>query len=160
MRTKNNTNKLTIIVIFLFLTLSLLLASKYLGRYFDKTSNMDYVSDQGGSVEFVSDRNLRRELPENFPSHFPIYENTTIDESWETQIEDAHAVSVVWRVAQKPESVFNFYEEELLMADYEIDILLGDENSYTITFSNESESGFIGIAKDGQETLISVTMKR
>jgi hypothetical protein len=101
---------------------------------------------------------LQGELPGDFPSQFPIFKEAEIDESWEARTEDAYAMSVVWRVEASPEDVFNFYEEELTLAGYEINILSSEIDSYTVSFSNSYETGFIGIVEDGKDILISATI--
>lgn len=152
--------KFVLIIIPLVVVLLLILVSKYFtGRYLRKASDVTtYISDEKEDVGVVYDRNLQGELPDDFPSKLPIYEGAVIDESWETKTDDTYAISVVSRAKEKPSQVFHFYEENLLLAGYEISVLSDDGNSYTITYSKEDESGFIGITKDGQETLISVTI--
>jgi len=159
MKRKGDTKKFLAIIVPIVVVLSLILGGKYFtGKYFRKAPNTISIVDEKESVEFVSDRDLHGELPDNFPNQFPVYEDAVIEESWETRTDDAYAVSVVWRVKGQPTEIYHFYEQGLLLADYEINVLSGDSSSYTITFSKTQKSGFIGIVEDGQETLISVTI--
>lgn len=159
MKRKGDTKKFLAIIVPMVVVLSLILGGKYFtGKYFRKAPDATDIVGEKEDVEFVSDRNLQGELPDNFPNQFPVYEGAVIDESWETKTEDAYAVSVVWRAKGQVTEVFHYYEGGLLLAGYEVGVLPGDSGSYTITFSKAQESGFIGIVEDGQETLISVTI--
>lgn len=160
MKNSGSAKKVFVGVLFLVAILLLVSGSKYfIDKYFRKTSNTNEIGSNLESSEAVSDKSLRGELPDVFSDKFPVYENAVIDESWETKSEDSHAVSAVWKTNASPLDVAIFYEKELILAGYEVSVLSGDSNSYTITISKDNESGFVGVVRTGgQDTLISVTI--
>jgi len=158
MKRKSDRKKFIYIIAPLVIVLSIVLGLKYFSvRNGDEGTNITDTEEQSEEGN-VSSTNLHGDLPGDFSDQFPIFEGASIDESWESKTETAYAMSVVWRVEEEIENVFNFYEEELTLAGYEINVLSSELESYTVSFSNSIETGFIGIVKDGNDTLISVTI--
>lgn len=158
MKRKSDRKKFVSIIAPLAIVLSIILGLKYLSVKFKKEDTQMVDTTEEMVEENISNVNLEGELPGDFPSQFPIFKEAEIDESWEAKTEDAYAMSVVWRVEANPEEVFNFYEEELTLAGYKISVLSSESDSYTVSFSNSYETGFIGIVEDGKDILISATI--
>ena len=160
MKQATDEKKFLVVVLPVVFILLVVLGSKFFAtRNSKKTQERLDTGSQAGESQTVSDNNLNGELPGHFPKQFPIYEHAVIDESWEKESGSGYAASVVWKVDAPTAVVFNFYEEKLVLANYEISVLSGDSNSYTISFSKEGESGFVGITvDDSKETIISVTI--
>jgi hypothetical protein len=155
---KDDVRKYFFIIIPLVFILSAVLLVKYASVRNTQQESSKEVTPEEKVEELVQNVNLEGKLPETFPSDFPVYEGAEIDESWESRTKDAYAMSVVWKAGEDPEKVFNFYEEELTVLGYLVTVLSASPDSYTFSLENAVERGFIGIARDGKDTIISVTI--
>lgn len=158
MKKQSDKNKFVVIVAPIIIILSIVLGLKY----FSAKNNQETITPvntngQKDEEEIVS-VDLEGELPADFPNNFPVFKGAEIEESWETRNKDAYAMSILWRVESTPEDVFDYYEQEFTLAGYVINVLSSESDSYTISFDDSNEKGFVGIVKDGKDTIISATI--
>ena len=98
-------------------------------------------------------------IPENFPKDFPIYDESTIKDSWVVRGEDIEGISVLLGTEENPVEVVNYYISEFDKTGWSRGKLLETETSYTLSFTKDKIDGFLGITKNNEkDTEISITV--
>lgn len=129
-----------------------------------KTGGNVQIQDDGKKVSYTSDQgdfSLTEggELPSEFPSDFPIYDNATIKNSWSATGQETQGVSVVWETDASVKEVADFYNQKLPESNWKITDTFSDDSSTTISFEKENVSGFVGITTgEDNKTTISVSL--
>ena len=153
-------NRLLIIVLVLTMLLLTGLSYKfYVGRELWKKE--EKVVENAGRESEVQNMGLRsfESLPAGFPKDFPVYQNATLTSGWEKGKDEGYVISVVWETDDLPQNTFYFFDDELKSFDWAITSSVNSKDSYTISFTKEKISGFLGITKGEKgKTLISVTL--
>lgn len=94
-------------------------------------------------------------LPEGFPSDFPLYPGTTLSSSWTAKGQSSNGISLIWETDDSSEKVLEFYKRELEAKGWKITSAF----SATYSFEKGNTSGFVGIAKGSSgRTEISLTL--
>lgn len=160
-KVKNINIQLVLLVILSFL----IFGASFIAGYFyqDKIFNLlgPRFSREEGSLPGSEDNSTTTsdELPDGFPDTFPVYQSAQLENSWEARGNTTKGISVVWTTEDPVDSVYEFYNTNLISNSWEIISEYKEQESNTITFQKEGISGFVGITR-GEEsrTLISVTM--
>ena len=98
-------------------------------------------------------------LPENFPSDIPIFPNSTLEDLWASESLDISGISVLWITQDDYLDVVDFYKTGFVGNDWQNEIILESENSFTMSFNKIGIDGFIGITgEESGNVLISVTV--
>lgn len=97
-------------------------------------------------------------LPDNFPSDFPIYPDAELASSWTASGDDTDGLSLIWETEDTVSKVSNYYERELKNAGWTLSFTSETEDSTTFAFEKNDVSGFIGITVEESKTVISLTL--
>lgn len=97
-------------------------------------------------------------LPQGFPGDFPFYESAKVENAWSTKGDSTEGMSVVLKSSAESKEVYEFYKTSLIEKQWEITDEFDKDEAYTITFTKNGINGFLGIAREGEETVISVTV--
>ena len=120
----------------------------------DETQNKVVVPEEEAKVEFKQ----TDKLPDNFPSDFPVYEAAKLEGYWTASGENIDGISAIWKTSDDPADLITFYKSELLKNGWEMATVFEDATSGTFTITKDTQEGFVGITKEGDTALISVTI--
>lgn len=140
------------------------ISSKFLSLFLSKTAGENVkVENDGKKISFDGKGgqftySAEGELPDGFPSDFPIYPGAKLTSSWTTASEDSKGVSVVWETTDSVTQVKSFYKDKLTASGWKIDNELAQEAMQTISFEKDKTSGFVGLAESSGKLTISVTL--
>ena len=98
------------------------------------------------------------ELPNEFPSDFPIYPEAKLISSWLASGESTDGLSLIWETEDTFSKVSNYYENELEEANWTLSFTSETEDSTTFAFEKNGSSGFIGITFEESKVVISLTL--
>jgi hypothetical protein len=98
------------------------------------------------------------ELPEDFPQDFPIYKNAILRNNWATRSDNSLGISLVYVSPDKPEEIYISIFRELMDFGYNPQIVNDKNDTYTLSVGKDNLNGFIGIARDNDDTIISITV--
>jgi len=105
------------------------------------------------------------ELPEGFPSDFPIYERATITAARHIDAAQGSIFAVGMETTDSADTVRTFYEAKLAEAPWEVSnvVEITQENTVVVEFARREggEAGTVAIQQqqtDGQKTLITVSL--
>ncbi|MEJ2347605.1 MAG: hypothetical protein P8Y17_00185 [Patescibacteria group bacterium] len=121
------------------------------------------IEGDGEKVSITSDEGTLLveqggELPDSFPSDFPVYPNATPTGSWTAAGDDTNGLSVLWETDDSISKVTDYYKEELPKAGWKITLTSEVEDGSTFAFEKGDVSGFMGIAEEDSKTIISLTL--
>lgn len=133
-----------------------LFLSKTAGESVDVENNGKKITVNGKQGQFSY--SAEGQLPNGFPSDFPIYPGAKLSSSWTTGGEDGKGISVVWETSDSADQVMNFYKNKLSAASWKIDNEFTQEQMQTLSFEKDNVSGFVGLAKTDAKLTISVTL--
>ncbi len=130
--------------------------SRLTGRVVDveKGGEKVTVTSDEGEFSFEEGGNL----PDNFPSDFPVYPNAKLASSWTAKGNDTDGLSLIWKTEDIVSKVSNYYESELKNAGWILSFTSKTEDSTTFAFEKNDVSGFIGITVEESKTVISLTL--
>jgi hypothetical protein len=97
-------------------------------------------------------------LPDNFPSDFPIYPDAKLTSSWAARGDETNGLSLIWETDDSISKAGNYYESELENAGWTLSFTSETEDSTTFAFEKNDVSGFIGITVEESKTVISLTL--
>ncbi len=158
--TQNDSRKALFFLVLLTTIFSVLLLAMLKRREFWKKEEVAIQSDEGNRSDENSDLRSFDSLPEDFPADFPVYPNAAITSGWEKGKGVGYAASVLWETDDIPEKVFYFFDGELKNSGWAITGSQNAKDAYTLSFTKEGTSGFLGITKgEKNKTTISVTLK-
>jgi hypothetical protein len=143
----------------LILGISYMLLTRYQGfniqDFLNKEQKIPQEEATNEEVALISDKSL----PDGFPKDFPIYENSTLINSWKAPGNTTEGYSVVWESLDSFDVVTGFIKENLTLSGWEIVSQSKEDNSQIITFQKDNKSGFVGIVRgENAKTVISVTI--
>lgn len=161
---KNTTNIVLVVLIFAAI---FIFGGAFWAGYFYKDRVFDLIGprisipdeesrpDKNGNAQEL----LMDDLPDGFPSDFPIYPNAALSDSWTASGNSTEGISVIWLTDDSPKDVSSFFQENLPDSSWGV-FLQSEEDAFTtISFEKGNTSGFVGITKgEGGKTVISVTM--
>jgi hypothetical protein len=105
------------------------------------------------------------ELPEGFPSDFPIYENATITAARHIDAAQGSIYAVGMETTDGADTVRSFYEARLAEAPWEVNnvVEIAEENTVVVEFARREggEAGTVAIQEqqsDGRKTVITVSL--
>ena len=98
------------------------------------------------------------ELPNEFPSDFPIYPEAKLISSWLADGETTDGLSLIWETEDTFSKVSNYYENELEKANWTLSFTSETEDSTTFAFEKNGSRGFIGIVFEESKVVISLTL--
>lgn len=136
----------------------------FAGYYYkDRISNLftsrNQMQEEPEVIKDSPEITSNSQLPDDFPTDFPIYSNAELKDSWTAEGNATKGVSVIWETQDTATAIYEFYKEKLAEKSWEIVSEYQEDGSYTITFKKEAITGFVGVTKgEGDKTLISVTM--
>lgn len=150
-------NLIVPLIIIVVLTLALAIGF-YLGflNKLPQKPTEETQEDRGGSQEFSLEE--ASNLPDIFPKDFPVYKRSEVSSSFIAKGDNTQGVSVIWETEDSQREVFAFYQRELESTGWQITSKFEKEDSFTISFNKEKMSGFIGIARVDERTVIAVTI--
>ena len=116
--------------------------------------------DISESVEAEALQNiLTEELPSEFPEDFPLYPGMQLENSFVSKGEEIDGVSVVWKLDAQSSGVYDYYKEKLVEKGFSVKTTNVGENSYTLAFEKDANSGFVGITEEEiGGSIVTVTM--
>ena len=116
--------------------------------------------DISESVEAEALQNiLTEELPSEFPEDFPLYPGMQLENSFVSKGEEIDGVSVIWKLDAQSSGVYDYYKEKLVEKGFSVKTTNVGENSYTLAFEKDANSGFVGITEEGiGGSIVTVTM--
>ncbi|KKQ37507.1 MAG: hypothetical protein US53_C0017G0004 [Candidatus Woesebacteria bacterium GW2011_GWA1_37_7] len=116
--------------------------------------------DISESVEAESLQNvLTEELPSEFPEDFPLYPGMQLENSFVSKGEEIDGVSVIWKLDAQSSGVYDYYKEKLVEKGFSVKTTNIGENSYTLAFEKDANSGFVGITEEEiGGSIVTVTM--
>lgn len=139
------------------------LGNTFLNKFFVKDGQVK-VSDGGKKITYSGKEGefsfgTEGNLPEGFPTDFPLYPGAKIGSSWNANAENNKGYSLILETSDKPVEVDKYYKEELVKKGWKITSQFTDQTSSTYTFEKGTLNGLVGIAV-GEEgkTAISVTI--
>ena len=98
------------------------------------------------------------ELPDEFPSDFPIYPEAKLISSWLADGEKTDGLSLIWETEDAFSKVSNYYENELEKANWTLSFTSETEDSTTFALEKNGSRGFIGIVFEESKVVISLTL--
>jgi hypothetical protein len=128
--------------------------SRLSGGIVEKDGDKVTVTLEEGGFSFEEEG----ELPDNFPSDFPIYPDAKLASTWTAKGEGTDGLSLIWEAEDSVNKVSNYYESELEGAGWTLSFTSETEDSTTFAFEKNSVSGFIGITLEESKTVISLTL--
>lgn len=175
---KVNKNLWVIIIVAIAILVGLSLLGKYLyqkiaekaaGTFLSKVTGQNVDIGSNGKDITVKTKegdlkiNSGGSLPDSFPKDFPVYPGTTLTGSFSASgtgdDKDSKGTSIVWETGDDAAKVGAFYKTELPKAGYTILSDYSQDDATTLTFENDSVSGFIGVGTGNEgKTTISVTV--
>jgi hypothetical protein len=163
---KKDTNANILVVILVVFSI-IIFGGAFAAGYFYKDQILGFFErnlnkEKTASLEKAGEKPVlttSKDLPEGFPKDFPVYPQSTLEDSWTALGNSTKGISVIWVTKGAVKDVYDFYKENLQKGGWEISSEYSQEESSTVTFEKENISGFVGITKgEGAKTLISVTM--
>lgn len=112
------------------------------------------VTSEEGEFSFEEEG----DLPDNFPSDFPIYPDAKLVSSWVASGLATDGLSLIWETEDSVSKVSNYYESELEDAGWTLSFTSETDDSTTLAFEKNDVSGFIGITVEESKTIISLTL--
>ena len=97
-------------------------------------------------------------VPDGFPDSFPANPRVTIKESRTEKDGEGVGIAIVFTTSDSVSEVTHYYKEELTGNGWEVTLVSENPESYTASVEKDGASGFIGIAKEINETVISVAL--
>jgi len=128
--------------------------SRLSGEIVEKDGDKVTVTLEEGEFSFEEEGNL----PDNFPSDFPIYPDAKLASSWTASGNETDGLSLIWETVDSISEVSNYYESELEDAGWTLSFTSETEDSTTFAFEKNDVSGFIGITVEESKTVISLTL--
>ena len=98
------------------------------------------------------------ELPDSFPSDFPVYPGAKLASSWVADGDNTDGLSLIWETEDAVSKVSNYYENELEKAGWTLSITSKTEDSATFSFEKDDARGFIGVTIEESKVIISLTL--
>lgn len=104
------------------------------------------------------EENLQTSIPEEFPDSFPVYPNSQVRDSWISQEDSILGMSVVWISDDSIDDISSFFKDAFSESDWRYQEIDSTEESFTLTVEKEEISGFVGVTKEDDQSMISVTL--
>ena len=114
----------------------------------------NFEDEVRGEFSFEEEGNL----PDNFPSDFPIYPDAKLASSWTANGDGTNGLSLIWETGDSVSKVSDYYESELVGAGWTLSFTSETEDSTTYAFEKNDVSGFIGITVEESKVIISLTL--
>lgn len=120
--------------------------------------SLSSVPEEETDVVIQSTLDEREFSDSGFPLWFPVVSGAELVDSWNTQSEESYVTSAVWETEAEHVGVYNYYKEQLTNIGWEITNSFESEGSFTFSFEKDDDAGFIGVTKDDEKTIISITL--
>lgn len=112
--------------------------------------------DVAGSYTSVDET----QIPGGFPDDFPIYPGSSLVDYWFNEEDGFDSYSLVWETDKSFDEVSSYYREVFSYLEWEYEIVLDAQDSFTLSFTNGNLSGFLGLGDDisSGKVIVSVTL--
>lgn len=114
------------------------------------------VSYKDDDLEFSYD--MGGDLPEGFPSDFPIYTNAKLISKYSSTQEESEGMSVMWETSDDLEKIVEYYKSESEKTGWEITSTFSSEDSSVLSLKKGDSEAVLGIAEAEDKVDISVTI--
>ena len=126
-----------------------------LKNLYKSSSVTNSPNTESEDTAFVEEKGVK-----DLPDDFPIYEGAQVSESSVSEVNSGLGLSVILETSDLAVEVFDFYKQELNNSGWSIENVLEEGNSYTLSFNKNEITGFLGVTRAGDKTIISVTMRK
>ena len=130
--------------------------SRFTGGLVDVEKDGEKVTTTTEEGEFAFEEGGN--LPDSFPSDFPVYPDAKLASSWVADGDSTDGLSIIWETEDSVSKVSNYYENELEKAGWTLSFTSNTEDSTTFAFEKDGAKGFIGVTVEESKVVISLTL--